>query len=75
MRQPFTVAAPDGLFLEAAKIVTAAGYGSHDLICIELCVGYPIATHLIRKLQGEGILDLKPDEHARFELLKPVGFY
>ena len=78
-RPKFTVAEPsdDDLFFEAAKIVSAAGYGSCQLIGVHFDIGYNRASKLLRRLQAEGILgtEIVDYDTARYELLRPIGFY
>jgi hypothetical protein len=79
MRPKFTAAEPDdeNLFFEAAKIVSAAGYGSCQLIGVHFDIGYNRASKLLRRLQAEGILGTEIVDYAtgRYELLRPIGFY
>lgn len=63
------------LFLKAAIAVSKAGFGSNEVVRTALGIGYSRARELIVALQAEGILGEELDEHARLELLRPIGFY
>ncbi len=65
----------DDLFFEAAKAVSAAGYGTISLLMRELGIDYYRAADLIKMLQAEGILGPYPEDSATLELLRPIGFY
>ena len=62
-------------FLKAAEAVSAAGFGSNEVVRNALGIGYNRAKELIKRLQAEGILGCDLDEHARLRLLRPIGFY
>jgi hypothetical protein len=65
----------DNLFFEAAKAVSAAGFGTVRLLMNELGVGYYNAAELIAALQDAGVLGPYSEDSATLELLRPIGFY
>jgi hypothetical protein len=65
----------DDLFIVAAEIESAAGYGSNHLLRYKLGIAYHHANELIKALQEEGILGCDLDHDARLELIRAIGFY
>jgi hypothetical protein len=65
----------DDMFFEAAKAVSAAGYGNNHLLRDELGVSYLHAKELIEALQDEGILGPYSGHDDRLELIRSIGFY
>lgn len=61
------------LFLQAAEIVSRAGYGSTPLLCEELGIGYNRARQCIDALRQARILGAYHDD--KWELIRPIGFY
>jgi DNA segregation ATPase FtsK/SpoIIIE-like protein len=62
-------------FIAAAEIVSAAGYGSNQLIRERFGIGYSRAKAIIEALQAAGILGRELSHDARLELIRPVGFF
>ena len=65
----------DNSYAKAAEIVSAAGYGSNEIIRNGLGIGYARAAEIIKELQSAGILGTELDADARLELRRPCGFY
>ena len=66
----------DELFLRAAEVVSAAGYGNNHLLWVGLGIGYINGKQVIQALQDEGILARVWDYNmSHYALLRPIGFY
>jgi predicted transcriptional regulator len=63
----------DNIFFEAAKLVSAKGYGSTRLLMYTIGLDFCDAKEFITALQDEGILERA--EYEPLELLRPIGFY
>jgi hypothetical protein len=71
----FTGLSEDELFIQAAEIVSAAGFGSNKLLRDRLPIGWFHAQLLLADLHRAGVIADEADDDGKVPLLRPCGFY
>jgi hypothetical protein len=71
----FTGLSEDELFIQAAQVVSEAGFASNKLLRDKLPVGWFHAQLLLTDLHSAGVIAAEADDDGKVLLLRPCGFY